>query len=161
MKKLCLIFGGIVLVGTFAFAFFLWDYARIKSWGVDVESVEWLPTQASNITFISSDINRVAEFDIDQDSLLQWCDSIGKSLAAVAEDQTATIWRVNPFLDRFGVTKNGSFNHSSLVDEEFDRHSKRFTTGDKFFEDRWANGGGYVIGYDVSEGRGYYQFSHH
>ncbi len=161
MKKGCLIFSGIVLVGILGFAFLLWDFARIKSWGVGVESVEWLPKQASNITFISGNINRVAEFDIDRDSLMKWCDSIGKSLASVAEDQNATIWRVNPFLDQFGIAKNGSFKGSSPAEEDFDRYTKRFTTGDMFYEDRWSNGGGYIIGYDVSDRRGYYQYAHH
>lgn len=161
MKKGCLIFGGIVVVCILGFGFLLWDFARIKSWGVDVNSVEWLPKEASNITFISGDINRIAEFDIDRCALAKWCDSIGKPLKPVAEDQNASVWRVNPWLDRFGIVKNGSFKSSSAAEEDFNRYSKNFTTGDLFYEDRWSNGGGYVIGYDVSEGRGYYQYAHH
>lgn len=161
MKKGCLIFSGVVLVAFLGLAFLLWDYARIKSWGVGVESVEWLPVQASNITFISGDINRVAEFDIDRNSLIKWCDSIGKPMASVVEDQNAMISRVYPFLDREGIPKSGSFKDSSAAEADFDRYTKRFSTGDLFYEDRWSNGGGYTIGFDVSDGRGYYQYAHH
>jgi|APTNR8051073442_1049403.scaffolds.fasta_scaffold07939_4 hypothetical protein len=161
MKKGCLIFGAIVLVGILGCGFLLWDFARIKSWGIEVKSVEWLPKQASNITFISGDINRIAEFDIDRDFLEKWCDSLGKPLKPVAEGQDANIWRVNPFLDQFGTVKHSSFKDSSVAEEDFSRYSKDFAIGDLFYEDRWSNGGGYVIGYDVSEGRGYYQYAHH
>lgn len=161
MKKGYLIVIGFVLLCILSFALLLWDYARIKSWGVGVESLEWLPEQASNITFISGNINRVAEFDIDLDSLAKWCTSIGKPMTAVAEGQYATIWRVNPFLDRFEIIKNGPLKGSSPPEEDFSQYAKQFTIGDLFYEDRWSNGGGFVIGYDVSDGRGYYQYSHH
>lgn len=162
MGGCCSILVGIPLVCIFGLGFYIWDFARIKSWGVGAKSVEWLPKQASDITFISGDINRIAEFDIDRDSLAKWCDSIGKPLKPVAEGQNASIWRVNPYLKQFGINNNDrSFKTAATAEEDFSSSSKHFTAGDLFYEDRWSNGGGYLIGYDVSEGRGYYQYSHH
>ena len=28
-------------------------------------------------------------------------------------------------------------------------------------QDRWSNGGGYAVGYDTEEGKGYYWYGHH
>jgi hypothetical protein len=42
-----------------------------------------------------------------------------------------------------------------------ERMNKRFGKGDLFYEDLWRNGGGYVLGFDVDQGRGYYWYGHH
>ena len=39
--------------------------------------------------------------------------------------------------------------------------SKYFSTGDLWYEDRWSNGGGYSIGYDIETKRAYFSWSHH
>jgi len=44
---------------------------------------------------------------------------------------------------------------------EAERAIKRFGPGHLFYEERWSNGGGYSIGYDVKEKRGYYDYAHH
>ncbi len=42
-----------------------------------------------------------------------------------------------------------------------ERAIKSFGTGDLFYEERWSNGGGCNIGYDIHAKRGYYEFNHH
>jgi len=42
-----------------------------------------------------------------------------------------------------------------------ERASKGLDAGDLFYEERWSSGGGYSIGYDVEEERGYYAYAHH
>ena len=39
------------------------------------------------------------------------------------------------------------------------RLRKWFQAGDLYYCERWSNGGGYTIGYDVKEGKAYYDNS--
>ena len=158
MKKGCLIAFGVILLCVSGIFYLLWEYARIKSWGVGVSraEAEWIPENASDVTFISGDINKIAEFNIDQAHFEAWCESIGKPLSPVAEEKKARMWRANPFLERIGAIKERDHD-----DEYLTWRYKTFDKGDLFFEERWPNGGGYAIGYDVSAGRGYYEYAHH
>jgi len=40
------------------------------------------------------------------------------------------------------------------------RGDKTLREGDLYYEERWDNNGGYAVGYDVKEKRGYYSYSH-
>ena len=57
------------------------------------------------MTFISGDIHKIAEFRIVRARFEGWCDSIGRSLSPVSEDDEARLWRANLFLARLGVIK--------------------------------------------------------
>ena len=66
------------------------------------------------------------------------------------------LFRSNPLLALKGITEKPNDDDAAFAWEY-----KSFNKGDLFFEERWPNAGGYAIGYDVSEGRGYYEYAHH
>jgi hypothetical protein len=155
MKKGCLITIIVIpIIFLIGIRVLIWEHSRVKGWGIGVKSVEWLPKQASDITFVSAGI-KSAEFQIDQESIIKWCDSIQKPLKPVTEGQLAGIYRTIWVLERRGLTPHGYFNNSSTSGEII----KTFRRGDLFYQHRWSNGGGYVIGYDVENERGYYHYS--
>jgi hypothetical protein len=156
MKKGCLIsIIGIPIFCMIGFRIMIWDLNRVKSWGVEVESVDWLPKQASNITFVSGGAFKFAEFDIDLGSITKWCDSIQKPLKPVTSGQTASVYQVHWYLKRFGIPNHASLNNSSTNEPIV----KSFKKGDLFYDYRFSNGGGYTIGYDMSNERGYYHYT--
>lgn len=157
MKKDCLVGIGVaVLIYSVLFCF--WNSARIKSSGVGVDSadLEWLPTDISNVTFVSGNMIRTAEFDIEKSSFENWCASTGKPLAILQKNTDVLVLRPNEQLERIGKIKRPAqpYDRSAWI-------SKRFEEGDLFYKDRWDNGGGLSVGYDVSTGRGYYDYASH
>ncbi len=161
MKKGCLIAGSVPLILFGGIAFLVWDFVEIKDWGVGEDSVDWLPRQASNITYIYSRAIQLAEFDIDQKSFEEWCRSIEKPLKPMTEGQEIAIQRANNVLAMRGAIEKPTAKNNSAYRGNYDWHFIRFTGGDLFYNVTWPNGGGYSIGYDVNEGRGYYNYSHH
>ncbi|MEN6575525.1 MAG: hypothetical protein ABFD90_04215 [Phycisphaerales bacterium] len=126
-------------------------------YGVGVDSVSWLPRDAHNITYTGDFWFKMAEFDIDREAFEKWCAREGMPLHVLGDDRHRTVDRCLPWLARRGVIPpiaepNESGAWSGI---------KNFGAGDLFFEERWSNGGGYTLGYDIKEKRGYYWFSHH
>jgi len=139
----------------------LWQFFTEK-YGVGVDSVSWLPPEARNITYIDNDLLRIAEFDIKQGEFERWCVSRGWPLQKLGDGELRTIERCLSMLeDRGTIPKVTEPNKAETNLRELERTLKNFNAGDLFFEKRWANGGGYTIGYDVKEKRGYYSYSHH
>ena len=145
-----------------------WSVFR-ESHGVGVDSVEWLPREAHNITYLKNDLIAIAEFDIEQEAFQKWCERGGWSLRELTGAETCAVGRCLPYLESRGIIpvsdrsdevagSDDGIELASVIDDHF---SKAFGAGDLFFEERWDNGGGYTIGYDVEEGRGYYDFSRH
>ncbi|MAS92827.1 MAG: hypothetical protein CMO55_06475 [Verrucomicrobiales bacterium] len=155
---------GIVALMAGGLWFAAWDFCRIKDWGVNETSVEidWIPPEATEVTFVSGNIEKRAEFSIDQQIFEEWCASIGKPLTVVSKGSEsggfseAMLFRSNPLLALKGITEKPNDDDAAFAWEY-----KSFDKGDLFFEERWPNAGGYAIGYDVSEGRGYYEYAHH
>lgn len=140
MKKALAIAFSVIFLFVAGIIFVLWDWARIKDWGIDVPAVdvEWLPAGASNVTFVSSDINRIAEFEVDRDVFETWCRAQGKALAVIegGEPKVSRAYRLFDQIDE--APKDES-------EERFDRYDKLLEKGDLFFEKRWPNNGGYTI----------------
>lgn len=158
MNKGCLIgLGTVVLIFSGIFVG-LWNFARIKSYGVNENAVEveWLPKDITDVTFISGNINRIAEFNIDRTSFEIWCKLVEKPLSPVAANSEVWVFRANEQLANIGKIERPSDR-----DKLSAWRSKTLEAGDLFYEDRWDNGGGFSIGYDISAGRGYFEYASH
>jgi len=139
----------------------LWELFK-EEYGVGVDSVSWLPPEAQNITYIENDLVRIAEFDIEQGEFEIWCANRGQPLQKLGDGERRTIDRCLWMLEHRGVIPAVTEPNKAERDlRELERTLKNFNAGDPFFEKRWSNGGGYTIGYDVRERRGYYSYSHH
>lgn len=151
----------ILIVMSFA-ALALW-YMLQEEHGVGADSVSWLPAEAGNITFLSAPItHKTAEFDIVQGAFERWCHGQGRSLRELGERETQRVSRCLLLLETRGIIPGP--NEPNEVEEtiyRMEQVTKDFGEGDLFYEERWSNGGGYSIGYDVNEQRGYYEYRHH
>jgi len=137
----------------------VWQLCR-EDYGVGVASVWWLPRQACNITYLDNYVNRIAEFDIERPAFERWCARRKQPLRVLGNGKHATIHRCIPSLEQRGVLPVHTEPNEDLTAWGA-RVSKILGVGDLFYEERWPNGGGYTIGYDVKAGRGYYAWSHH
>lgn len=144
------------LVVVVLFGVLIWQCFR-SGHGVGVRSVSWLPREAHNITYTGDFWIKMAEFDIDREAFEKWCARRRMPLRVLGEDRHRTVDRCLPWLARKGMISpipepNESGGWLGIKD---------LGAGDLFFEERWSNGGGYTLGYDVKEKRGYYAYSHH
>ncbi len=139
----------------------LWEFFD-EDRGVGVHSVWWLPPEARNITFIKNDVIVVAEFDIEREAFETWCAGRDMPLRPLGENEHHSVPRCLWLLQDRGVIPpstglDGAGGDVGLADAV----GKELDAGDLFYEQRRANGGGYSIGYDVEEQRGYYCYNHH
>lgn len=141
--------------------FSLWQLLN-EDYGVGVDSVSWLPPEAHNIAYRDDSLTRTAEFDIEREEFERWCRSRNKPLRKLSDGERHTIFRCLPILERKGLIPAISEPNKAERDLlEVERAIKSFVGGDLFYEERWDNGGGYTVGYDVKEKKGYYAYSHH
>ena len=96
---------GVTVLGFLSICYLMWNCTRIREWGVAVEYVDldWLPDGVTTVTFVSSDIQKVAEFTIDRKVFESWCKAQGKPLGVLAAGQEEKIWRANRFLGQMKV----------------------------------------------------------
>jgi hypothetical protein len=152
---------GLVVVAAFLglCGISLW-YTFREDHGIGVDSVGWLPPEAHNITYISNDAITLAEFDVEEQAFEEWCTSRKMPLRKLSSQERYAVMRAAAILVQRGIVPRTT----SPNGVEEDRHGqtfKRFRAGDLFYEERWPNGGGYTIGYDIKERRGYYKYTHH
>ncbi len=134
----------------------LW-YTFKEDYGVGVASVWWLPPEAHNITYMRNDAIRLAEFDIEQEAFEEWCTGRKTPLRKLGDAEHPMVDRCVAVLEKRGVLPTNAEPNGAV-----EGHSiKQFAAGDLFYAERWSNGGGYRIGYDVKERRGYYEYLHH
>jgi hypothetical protein len=104
----------------------------------------------------------MAEFDIEREAFEVWCAEVGKPLRELGSNESHRVSRCLLFLERRGVI--AARTEPNEIDEML-RVSGRITTvlteGDLYYSEHWSNGGGYTIGYDIEEERGYYSYAHH
>jgi len=150
----------VVLIGGCGVS--LW-HALKDDYGVGVDSVSWLPAEARNIAYVSFAVTTSkAEFDIEQEVFEKWCASRKMPLQELRDDGYHAVYRCLPMLERKGlIAPIIEPNDVERKQREVERAIKNFGPGDLFYEERWSNGGGYSIGYDVKEKRGYYDYMHH
>jgi hypothetical protein len=138
----------------------LWQVLH-EEYGVGVDSVSRLPAEARNITYLRNDLIQMAEFDIERGAFEKWCTKRKTPLQELRERYHA-VDRCLPILRNRGILP--ALDEPNTVGgdaREMEQFTKVFDAGDLFYEKRWSNGGGYSIGYDVREKRGYYRFSRH
>ncbi|MDI6450660.1 hypothetical protein [Anaerobaca lacustris] len=144
------------IIGAFLWQFFKEDH------GVGVDSVSWLPREARNITYIRNDAIKVAEFDVEREAFRRWCARQEMPLRELRDGEEHTILRCRLILEERGVLLSARDPNKGENDlHSMQQGSKKLGVGDLFYEERWSNGGGYSIGYDVRSGRGYYYHSRH
>lgn len=151
----------VVLLGLLVWQSLKTDY------GVNVDSIRWLPSEARNITYLKTPgFYTIAEFEIAQEALVKWCTGVNMPLRKLGPTEEGTVPRCLHYLEKRGVipvvpepNSHESLNEWALWYQR--RCQKSLSDADLYYEERWRNGGGYVIGYDVDEGRGYYWYGHH
>ena len=133
-------------------------YVFSEDYGVSVDSVGWLPPEARGITYLRNYLTWMAEFDIEREAFETWCGRRGMPLRELGEAEHQEMFRCLAMLEHRGII---SPLREPNAPEAGRRSCKRFSAGGLFYEDRWDNGGGYCVGYDVKEKRGYYWYGHH
>ncbi len=153
---------GLVVVGLIGFfGLPLWTVLR-TTYGVGVDSVSWLPREARNITYFRNDLTKMAEFEIEREAFEKWCAKRKMPLQELDGGGYHVVERCLMLLEARGVIPTvAEPNDMERKQHEMERTIKNFGAGDLFYEERWSNGGGYTLGYDIDENRGYYQFLHH
>ncbi|HNY80465.1 MAG: hypothetical protein RBS72_20410 [Sedimentisphaerales bacterium] len=149
----------IVVVGVMGVS--LWKHYK-EDYGVRVDSVWWLPSEAQNITYIRNDAIQIAEFDIERAAFEKWCARRKMPLRELRDEEEHTVDRCLLLLEQRRIIPTDSEpNDVEGGLRGMERASKGLDAGDLFYEERWSSGGGYSIGYDVEEERGYYAYAHH
>lgn len=153
---------GLVVAGLVGFlGLCVWTTFR-TTYGVGVDSVSWLPREARNVTYFRNGLNSFAEFDVEREAFAKWCAKRKMPLQELTDGGSHAVTRCLQMLENRGVIQMPSVPDGMSKDEfEMTRTIKSFSAGDLFYEERWSNGGGYTLGYDVQAKRGYYQFAHH
>ncbi len=130
-----------------------------ETYGIGVDSVWWLPSEAQNITYIRNDLIAIAEFNIERDAFERWCASQDMTLRELRDEEPHGVGRCLPFLEQRGVI--ASVTEPNEAEDDPLRVAQDLGAGDLLYEERWSNGGGYTIGYDTQGQQGYYNFSRH
>jgi hypothetical protein len=147
-------------VGLMAIAgllgFWLW-YLVTDHYGVGVDSVGWLPPEAHDVTYLRSYLHREAEFSIEREPFENWCAREGMPLRTLDGEGYHAIFQCLRLLENKGVMPPPTEPNELRAAE---RVVKVFQAGDLFYEERWSNGGGYSVGYDMKAKRGYFHFAH-
>ena len=164
MKKLVVGCATLLFLAFMFVTFIFWDYGRVKDWGVQTEAPEWLPEAASKVTFLETGSRRVAEFMVDKDSFIEWCEQSGRSLTPISENEERTVHRPNYELAEHGKIEMLTMPDKRITDEDLAEYRTwndvTLEEGDLIFLGRKSNSGGYILAYDTSEGMGYYSYSH-
>jgi len=166
MKTRNLITTAIVAVTTFGLLLFLGWRALQDEYGVSIASVRWLPPEALNIKYIRFPMTHtMAEFEIEQAAFEAWGRSKKMPMRRLLSNESRSIPRCLFLLERKGLIPVVPEPGKESVEEWSPRYGHRYRKslgkGDLHYVERWDNGGGYALGYDVEEGKGYYWFGHH
>ncbi len=157
--KVALKVAGLTVVGLMGVS--LWSVSQVDC-GVGVDGVRWLPPEAHDITFLKQYVTTMAEFDIEREAFEKWCARRKMPLRELGAEESHMVSRCLPMLEQRGVMPpiaepNEREGDLRIMEES----NKVLGAGDLFYEERWSNGGGYTIGYDTEEERGYYYWAHH
>ena len=139
----------------------LW-YVFREDYGICVASVGWLPPEAHNITYLRNDLTTVAEFDVEREAFERWCARQKTPLSELRDKGYHAVNRCLTWLESRGVMRPITDPDEWEAElHKAQRSVKILGAGDLFYRERWNNGGGYTIGYDTKEKRGYYSFARH
>ena len=166
MKRGCLTTIAIVSLGIISFFAYGWFYTTHSDYGIHKEDpgLKWLPPESRNVTYYENWVTKSAQFTIDEESIIRWAESMERPLAKIKEKEKEG-YRV--MTSRQMLESEGALDplpDPKTIEETeawMQSHRKDFEVGDLYYSVEHSNGGGYWIGYDVSEGRGYYFYAHH
>ena len=164
MKKLLVVCVALLLLTFLLGSYVIWDYGRVKNWGIEAEAPEWLPKGSSQVTFLVTGSRRIAEFKVDAEVFEEWCQQSGRPLNPLSENEEMVVQRPNFELAERGKIEMFTMPEKALTDQDFTDyqvwHEANLEAGDLFYSDLGPNSGGYVVGFDRSEGMAYYSYLH-
>lgn len=166
MKRGCLITIAVFIASVFVLFWSARNYLTSYEFGINEENpqLDWIPLEARNVTFYSDWVSRSAQFSIDEQSIIDWAESIERPLERITEEREEgyEVHTSRQMLENISVIEPLPEPVTmDEIEEWFKSRRKAFEVGDLYYRVWWRNGGGYWIGYDVSEGRGYYFYAHH
>ena len=147
-----------LLLSTAVIAFAFWfvrsaylGFTEIET-AESVESVDWLPASATNISYYRSYMNTAYEFDIDESGFRKWSrwdvaeitEPVGLS-RYLAFSTPAPQEPANPTEEKQIAFTNAYYNRGVTI------------TDGLYYGNTQTNGGGVWVGYDRGKGRAYYQ----
>jgi len=156
----------VLIFGVLSFDVYSWHSVNKSEYGLNEEDpqLDWIPAEAQNVTFYSDWVIKSAEFSVDEESMIAWAKSIERPLERIKEEREEgyEVHRSRGMLEHLGVIERLPEPKTMVeIEEWLNTRDKNFDVGDLYYSVRWSNGGGYWIGYDVSEGRGYYHYASH
>lgn len=162
MKKALL---GICLVAAAIVIYLICTLGNINDWAIDAsKGPDWIPPGASNVTYVRTNLSRAAEFDIPFTDFSEWCSQMGRAVNPVTESSKITIGRANLILATKGRVKQPEPPADTASETELQQwlNWSRVTLDDEdyFYQEVQSNNGGLSLGYDTSEQRAYYFYSH-
>ncbi|WP_269540676.1 hypothetical protein [Cerasicoccus fimbriatus] len=166
MKKGCLIIFAAVALGIVALIGIAWFGLTHYETGINEKksNLDWLPAAAEDVTYYEGSMNQQAEFSIDKDAFLRWCEEMERPLQKITEKEKGSDYSVSRprrMLEHAGELEPiPDSERSDDFEEYFSHYRKEFDIGDYYYSLVYRNSGGYWIGYDVGEGRAYYQHAH-
>lgn len=165
MLRMILISGALLLLGycSVVLTSFIRQVSRPGEVAEGIQSVDWLPAEATNISYYRSYGLMAYEFQISEAGFRKWAAEVAfepasefviyEPVADVAKKEPRSIQRYKFFVGKDQGSMEGSdeaeWFKSSLIE------IKNGLRG----ELRFANGGGYAIGYDRDSGTAYWQSS--
>jgi hypothetical protein len=113
-----------------------------KERGENLSRVEWLPQEATNVSFLRSYSRTAFEFDIDERGYREWVDYPVQEIE-------------EPFkIFRYSLSTDNRLNPRDLRRPNYPRAT---IEDGLFYEERRSNGGGVATAYDRSKGRAYFE----
>jgi hypothetical protein len=110
--------------------------------GENLPRVDWLPQEATNVSFLRSYGRTAFEFDIDERGYWEWV----KYPVQEIEEPLRII--------RYSLSNDNRLNVGDLRRPNYPRAT---IEDGLFYEERRSNGGGVATAYDRSKGRAYFQ----
>lgn len=156
----------VVILGIISLIGLTWfDLTQYES-GINEKkpNLSWLPPAAEDVTYYEGSINQQAEFTINKESFLLWCEGLERPLKLITEKEDGddySISRPRRILEYQGELEPiPEPKMANDLEEYFTHYRKDCDVGDYYYSLVYRNNGGYWIGYDVDEGRAYYQYAH-
>lgn len=141
---------GVALVFLILFIFSFWHILIYEKKGVGLPSVDWLPKEATDISYYFSYRNNFYEFSISEEDFLKWVKEKGFENKGW-QDLDGT-WKQ--------LTSKIVFRYNYFEEKDFYKVAGEVEILDGIFlERRGRNGGGYTVGYDRKTGRAYFHSS--
>ncbi len=165
MLRMILISGALLLLGycSVVLTSFIRQVNRTAEVAEGIQSVDWLPAEATNISYHKDYMTNAYEFQISEAGFRKWAAEVASEpvsefliyepVADIAKGEPCWMYRYKFFAGKKqdsmeGSDEAGQFKSSSIEIKNGLRGELRF-----------RNGGGYTIGYDRDSGTAYWHWS--